>query len=122
MSFDPGKTMREVDEGADRMEKAADTLTEAIENYERLEHEYDYQLAIERTKVFHDPEIREAAGNKPPAADLRLDFAIQRIDPQLRADYAAAKASKEALMIRFRALEKALSARQSVLKALGGMA
>ena len=112
-AFDPGRVMSEVEDGAGRLEKAADTYYAAVKRFEDAEAKYEMAMAIERTKVYeqHDGKI---------AADLRNDYALKRLDPEVRTEYAAARADKEALTVRFRALAAAVSARQSLLKALQG--
>lgn len=114
MTFDPTTVLYEVDQGADRLEKAVDVLTQAIEAYERVEDEYEMAMAVERTKVFHDDSY-----DRPPAADVRNDLALQAIPQDLRVRFSEAKAKRESLTFRYRALAAAVSARQSLLKAMG---
>lgn len=112
-SFDPGQVMADVDEGATRLEKAASTYHDAVKRFETAEADFDMAMAKERTRVFeaHDGKL---------AADLRNDYALMAIDEATRTEYAAARANKEALSVRFRALAAAVSARQSLLRALQG--
>ena len=111
MSFDPGQIMADVENGATRLEKAADVYSKAVERFEEAENVFQMAMAKERTRVFEAHEGKLAA-------DLRNDYALKAIDTEIRTEYAAAKADKEAQAVRFRALAAAVSARQSLLKAL----
>jgi hypothetical protein len=118
--LDPGAVMNQVDEGADRLEKAADVYSAAVEKFEELENEVELLLAAYR--VEEDADFYKKNG-KYPSQDRRSDKALLMLDEnneQLRVDYAAAKAKKEAQATRFRALTAATTARQSLLKALQG--
>lgn len=115
MSFDPGQVMRDVDNGAARLETASDAYAAIVERFEKAENARDMAVAIERTRIY---EQAISEGKKVPAEDLRDAMSLQAIDPEVRNEYAAAKAEKEAQAVRFRALLAAVSARQSLLKAL----
>lgn len=120
MSFDPGQVMADVDTGATRLEKAADTYSAAVLRFEKAEEVYEREMALARTMA--DAGIHASTG-KMPSQDRRQDLAlkaVQRDKPEVYTEYFAAKAEKEALAVRYRALSAAVSARQSLLKALSG--
>jgi hypothetical protein len=115
--FDPIATLTAVDEGADRLEKAADVVAEAIHRFETAEA--NYKRAVEKQLlVVHDR--AKKAGERTPAEDLRTAMAHNAIDPEVYAEYLQAKAHHESVKAKERLLRAAVSARQSLLKATGG--
>jgi hypothetical protein len=120
MSFDPGQVMSEVEEGAARLEKAADVYSKAVLRFEKAEEAFERNLAHARVEA--DIE-HESAHNKLPSQERRHDLALRAIyevQPGIYAEYFAAKADKEAQAVLYRALSASVSARQSLLKALSG--
>lgn len=115
--FDPGTTMDAVDHGADRLEHAADVLYEAIKRFETAEEALEKAEGKELVRIFHEA---QEMGDRPPAEDIRKALARGLIDPVVYQEYLEAKVEKEGLGVRFKALTAAVSARQSVLKALSG--
>jgi hypothetical protein len=122
MSLNPGQLMSDVEKGAERLEKAADQYSEAVERFETAEEGYEMAMAKARTIADHaslnDPDIK-----KLPSKERRQDIAlttVQREQPEVYTEFFAAKAHKEALAVRYRALSAAVSARQSLLRALQG--
>jgi hypothetical protein len=117
-SFDPGQVMSEVEEGAARLEKAADVYSKAVLRFETAEEAYELEMAKARLRA-----DGQGAGGKLPSQDRRQDQALRYVH-DLHADtyveYFAAKADKEAQAVLYRALSASVSARQSLLKALSG--
>jgi hypothetical protein len=118
VSLDPGKIMADVDKGADRLEAAADTYSKAVLRYEKAEN--DYERAVQKQLLVVLDKSKKA-GERVPAEDLRRAMAHDAIDPEVYAEYLEARAHKESLSVRFRALSASVSARQSLLKSLSGM-
>ncbi|MGH2761417.1 MAG: hypothetical protein ACRDLD_02365 [Thermoleophilaceae bacterium] len=116
MSFDPGEVMNAVEDGADRLEKAADAYSDAVKRFEDAQN--DYERDFQKQLLVIADRARKA-GERVPAGDLRSAEAHQKLDSKVYGEYLAAKAEKEALATRYRALAAAVSARQSLLKALG---
>jgi hypothetical protein len=120
MSLDPGQLMSDVEKGAERLEKAADQYSEAVERFETAEEAFEFAMARERTEADHQA---LSDTNKLPSQDRRQDIALCILrdnDKEVYVEYFAAKAHKEALAVRYRALSAAVSARQSLLRALQG--
>lgn len=113
--LDPSRVVREVDEGAERLEKAADVFSASVKRFEDAEQDFELAMAIERKKAYFDTDTRT---KKPPAEDVRDAMALASVDEGIRLEYAAAKAEKESQKTRFYALQGAVSARQSLLKYL----
>lgn len=114
-AFDPGATMVAVDKGADRLERAADAYHDAVERFEKAEEAFDLAMAKGRIQA-------DMSAEKLPSQDRRQDLALttlQREQPEVYTEFFAAKAHKEALAVRYRALSASVSARQSLLKAIG---
>src|SRR5690554_5448114 len=104
-----------VDNGAKALEDEAGAYHASVLRYERAEAQYNKALHTQVIKIVHK---YKQAGDKLPAEDVRRALAHESIDPEVYAEYLEAKAQKEATAVRYRALEKALSARQSLLRAL----
>jgi hypothetical protein len=120
MSFDPGQVMSEVEEGAGRLEKAADVYSKAVLRFEEAEQEYERILAFKRVETDISFEARTG---KLPSQERRHDIALRSLhesEPGVYTEYFAAKADKEAQAVLYRALSASVSARQSLLKALSG--
>jgi hypothetical protein len=118
--FDPGQVLSEVEEGAGRLEKAADVYSKAVLRFENAEQAYE--LAMAKLRVTVDLESHKDTG-KLPSQDRRQDTALTLIaaeQPDVYTEYFAAKADKEAQAVLYRALSASVSARQSLLKALSG--
>jgi hypothetical protein len=115
-SFDPGQVMSDVEEGASRLEKAADVYSKAVLRFETAEEAYELEMAKARLRA-------DGQADKLPSQDRRQDQALRYVH-DLHADtyveYFAAKADKEAQAVLYRALSASVSARQSLLKALSG--
>lgn len=119
-SFDPGRLIRDVDEGASRLEQAADALDTATRQFEELEEQVDLELAKLRLEA---DSTHLSEHGKLPSQERRNDIALtalKRDHPVLYSDFFAAKATVEALSVRYRSLAAAVSARQSLLRALEG--
>lgn len=120
-SFDPGRLMRDVDEGANRLELAAEKLHDATLRFETAEEAYDAAMAKLRLQA--DLVHSGQHDGKLPSQDRRQDVALtslQRDNTEVYVEYFAAKAEHEALSVRYRALAAAVSARQSLLRVIGG--
>lgn len=117
-NFDPGALISAVEEGSARLEAAADQLHNAVVKYERAEADYERALQMQLIVIYHRA---KESGERMPAEDVRNALAHQAINNEIYAEYLSAKAEKEALQVRYRALQASVSARQSVLKALTGM-
>lgn len=118
MTFDPGETMSAVERGADRLEQAADVMYDATRRFENAENTYNRAVEAELVRIFHD---HKQSGERIPAEDLRRALAHAAIEGGIYDEYLAAKAELSAREKRYRALAAAVSARQSLLKALGGL-
>lgn len=119
MSFDPVDNMGKVERGAALLEKAADAYHDAVDAFEHAEEAFEREMA--KARLAADAEM---PGGKLPSQDRRQDIAlsaIHREKPEVYSDYFAAKATKEAKAVKFRALSNAVSARQSLLAATRGM-
>lgn len=117
-TFDPGQVVSDVETGASRLEDAAEKLYDAEIEWEAAEEAYDSELSKLRLEAdfrFFD------SHNKMPSQERRQDMAVKVLQEE-RADiyieYHRAKANKEALALKYRALSAAVSARQSLLKVL----
>lgn len=115
MTFDPGALMNAVDEGANRLERASEAYHDAVLRYERSEAAYERAFQKQLIVIHHRA---KEAKERPPAEDLRRALAHEAIDGEVYGEYLEAKAQREALAVRYRALAAAVSARQSLLKAL----
>jgi hypothetical protein len=120
VSFDPGQVMSEVEEGAARLEKAADVYSKAVLRFETAEEAYERHMAHARLSadVAHQREHK-----KLPSKERRQDLALRVVhadEEGVYVEYFAAKADKEAQAVLYRALSASVSARQSLLKALSG--
>jgi hypothetical protein len=109
--------MSDVEVGAARLEKAADAYSAVVRVYEEAESDYEMAMAAERVRIY---EQAKKDGERVPAEDLRESLALHAIPENIRLDYSTARANKESAAVRFRALAAAVSARQSLLKALSG--
>jgi hypothetical protein len=115
---DVGVVMAEVEEGAGRLEKAADVMDAATRRYEQAENAYSRAVEVELVRIHHEA---KQAGERPPAEDLRRALAHAAIEDGIYEEYLAAKAELAARTSRYRALSASVSARQSLLKALSGV-
>lgn len=114
VSLDPGALQVAVDEGADRLEAAADALYKATVKAGQAE------LVFEKARLVALATLhREAESGKLPAQDIRQALIFPRLSSEWD-DYYVAKYELEAVEKRYRALAAAVSARQSLLKARGG--
>lgn len=119
MTYNPGQIFEEVEQGAQRLEKAADAYYEAVREYEEAENDFERELTKQIIAIVH--ESKQAGEKRPPAEDIRKAMALERIPQEVYTRYLTAKANREALKVRYDALKAAVSARQSLLKALGGL-
>jgi hypothetical protein len=120
MSFDPGQVMSEVEEGAGRLENAADVYSKAVLRFEKAEEAYERAIAYLRVEA--DISFEDKTG-KLPSQERRHDLALRSLHESktgVYSEYFAAKADKEAQAVLYRALSASVSARQSLLKALSG--
>lgn len=118
--FDPGRLMADVDDGANRLERAAEALHDSTLRWEQAEEEYEAQMAQSRLQADFRHEDEHG---KLPSQDRRQDMAISDMrhqHPAIYLEYFSAKSQHEALQVRYRALAAAVSARQSLLRHLGG--
>jgi hypothetical protein len=116
LPLDRGNIEREIEEGADRLERASEKLYQAIQRFERAEEAFDYKMADLRIQadLAHQSEHK-----KLPSQDRRQDMALttlRREHEDTYVEFFASKADVEALQARYRALEKSVNARQSVLR------
>jgi hypothetical protein len=112
--------MSEVEEGAGRLEKAADVYSKAVLRFEKAEEVYERKMAMARVEADMAHERRH---NKLPSQERRHDLALHALyetQEGVCVEYFAAKADKEAQAVLYRALSASVSARQSLLKALSG--
>lgn len=122
MSYDHVPTMTAVEDGAARLEKAASSYHDAVERFELAEEAYEHAMAVARTAADH-ASLNDEKIKKLPSKERRQDIALvglKREQPEVYSEFFAAKAHKEALAVRYRALSASVSARQSLLKAAAG--
>jgi hypothetical protein len=113
MSFNPGLTTVKVDEGAERLEKAADQLYDATKRYEDAEAAWDKKRLLEYARLYHQ------LNGKVPGEEVRLGLVLElHGDSEEYLEWIAAKAEVEALDKRYRAFAASVSARQSLLKVM----
>jgi hypothetical protein len=115
---DVGAVMGAVEEGAARLEAAGDELYKATLRHEDAHNAYERAVEAELVRIHHEA---KKAGERPPAEDLRRALAHQAIDDTTYQHYLATRAEVAAKDKLYRALAAAVSARQSLLKGLGGM-
>lgn len=115
---DPTQALSDVDNGASRLEQAAEVLYKAVLRHEKAEN--DYERAVQRQLIVIEDKAKKA-GERVPAEDLRKARAHDAIDPEVYAEYLESKAHRKALEFKFRGLSSSVSARQTVLKSLSGM-
>jgi hypothetical protein len=118
LTFDPGQLMAAVDDGATRLEKAAGAYHDAVLEHERAEALYERDFQKKLLVVYHRA---KDSGERMPAEDIRRAMAHELVDAEVYADFLEAKAKREALAVRYRALAASVSARQSLLKSLSGV-
>lgn len=112
--------MQSVEDGADRLEKAASAYHDAVKRHEEAEEAYEREMAKARIQADH-ASLNDENIKRLPSKERRQDMAlaaVQREQPDVYTAYFAARAQREALAVRYRALAAAVSARQSLLKAL----
>lgn len=114
-NFNPGQLIADVEEGAARLEDAAEKLHDATERFETAEADYERAMQTQLIVIYHQA---KETGERLPAEDIRRALAHQAINSNTYGNYLEAKAEKEALAVKYRALSAAVSARQSLLKAL----
>ena len=118
MSLDPTSLTADVEKGAASLEKAADSYSKAVLRAERAENAYEREFQKKLLVVYHKA---KESGERTPAEDLRRAMAHELIDSEVYAEHLESKALKEAMAVKFRALQSAVSARQSLLKVLSGV-
>lgn len=113
---DRGSLELQVEDGADRLEEAAETLYKATKRFEEAEAKWDRKRLLEIARIYHDCKNE---GDRLPGEDVRtaLIMEIHGESPEYL-EFIAAKAENEALDKRFRALSASVNARQSVLRRL----
>jgi hypothetical protein len=114
-NFDPASTMNAVDEGAAKLEAASEVISAAVMDFENAEEAFELEMAKLRLEADRD------AKDGKPSQGRRHDLALTALherSPEVYTAYFAAKAVKEAKQVKLRALSAAVSARQSVLKAV----
>jgi exonuclease VII small subunit len=112
MTFEPTATMDDLDRGRKRLDQAADIYHDAVEKYEDLEQAFELEMAKARVAA-------DNASEKLPSQDRRRDLAlihVHREHPELYANYHAAKAHKEAVAVKYRALAASVNAAQTLLR------
>lgn len=112
MSLDPGATQVAIDEGAERLEEAADAVHKAITAEGKAEH------AWQRARLLCLAHLYRDGGGKLPAQDIREAVAQQEHSEEWDA-YFIAKYQREAVEKSSRLLAAAINARQSLLRARG---
>jgi hypothetical protein len=120
--FDPAATMLAVDEGADKLEAASEVMEAAVMDFENAEEAFELEMAKLRLEAdLASGEETKDGKRKLPSQDRRQDVALttlRRDKPEVYTAYFATKAVKEAKNVKYRALAAAVSARQSLLKAV----
>jgi hypothetical protein len=114
--FDPGATLKAVDDGAERLEKAAESLHAAVLDAEKASQTYDEAYEKELLRIYDEA---KKSGERMPAEDVRRALAHHRIESKVYIAHVETKAKLAAQEKLFRGLEKSVSARQSVLKLVG---
>jgi len=112
----PGPLMDAVEKGAGRLEKASDDLYRAVKAAQQAEHAYEQQFEKELLTIYNDSQRK---GERMPAEDVRRAIAHKNVDDKVYAQHLLAKAELAAQEKLFKGIEKAVSARQSVLRAFG---
>lgn len=118
-TFDPVATVEAVDRGAEEIERAAADLAKAIHDKEVAEHAYLQAKEVELIKIY---DAAKKAGERLPAEDVRQALAHRNLPEGVYKTHLVTKAAADGAEKLFRAKMQAVSARQSVLKALGGLA
>jgi uncharacterized protein YigA (DUF484 family) len=109
--------MSAVETGASKLADAADKYHDAVKRFEEAEEEFEREMA--KGRLAADSQM---PGGKLPSQDRRQDLALtalHREQPEVYVEFFAAKAHKEAVAVKYRALAASVSARQSLLKAAG---
>jgi len=114
--LDPGAVTAAVDEGATRLERAAESLHAAVLDAEKASQVYDEAYEKELLRIYDEA---KKSGERMPAEDVRRALAHHRIESKVYIAHVEAKATLAAQEKLFRGLEKSVSARQSVLKLVG---
>lgn len=114
--LEPGALMNAVEDGASRLEAASDALYAAVKEAGEAERAYEQAFEQELLRIYHDSRRN---GERMPAEDVRKALAHENVDDGVYAAHLMAKAELAAQEKLFRGIEKAVSARQSVLRALG---
>jgi Asp-tRNA(Asn)/Glu-tRNA(Gln) amidotransferase A subunit family amidase len=111
-TFDRGQVEVEVEQGAERLETAAETLYKATVRFEKAEEAWERIALIEEARV---AQAIDTYGKTSERTRRGLVLkAYQSSDVYL--EFVAAKAESNALDKRYRALAAAVNARQSLLK------
>lgn len=116
LEFDRGNLEREIEDGADRLETASEKLYKAIQRFENAEEAFDFMMADLRIQA---DLAHQSEHGRLPSQDRRQDMALttlKREHEDTYVEFFVAKADVESLQARYRALEKAVNARQSVLR------
>lgn len=111
--LDLGVLEREIEQGAERLELAADRLYDATKRFEDAEAAWDKKRLLEYARLYHE------MNGKVPGEEVRLGLVLElHGDSDEYLEFIAAKAESEALDKRYRALAASVNARQSLLKRL----
>lgn len=111
--FDPLAIMKAVDEGAAKLEKAADTIANAVRDAAECEAAYDEAMEKELIRLY---DSAKRAGERLPAEDVRTALAHEKVEAGVWAGHLMAKANLAALDKQMKGLSAAVSARQSLLR------
>ena len=111
MSLDPGAAQVAIDEGADRLEKAADALYDATVKAGNAE------LEFQRARLMFLAGLHRKM-DRLPAQDIR-DALVKEAVGEVWDAFYIAKYEQEAIEKRYRALAASVNARQSLLRARG---
>jgi hypothetical protein len=115
---DAGALQAAIELGAERLEKAAGAIHHATIEAGEAEHAYEKALEKELLTIYHEA---KRAGERMPAEDVRRAIAHEQIEDEVYALHLHKKAHLAAQEKLFKGLQAALSARQSLLRFIGGI-
>lgn len=115
-SLDVGQLQVDLEQGAERLEKAAEALYGATLAYEKAEEAWERVRLLELANIYEE---HERQGKRMPNERVQNGLVLRTFaTDEVYITFRETKAAKEALDVRYRALAAATSARQSLLKAM----
>ena len=114
---DPGELEVTVEEGASRLEAAAEALYHAHRQASEAELAYDKAFEIELLRIY---DAAKQAGERMPAEDVRRAIAHRSMGEEAYTRHMKAKGELAGQEKLFKGLSGAVNARQSLLRYVGG--